>query len=86
MDCCTESWIVTNLYRNPLPKSSPLRFYKSAKDNFHFISIFYLFLYFIICFFLRFLQDHVHYGDLILRVLDCIVTISFGVYLVLWLF
>ena len=25
-------------------------------------------------------------GDLSLRVLDCIVTISFGVYLVLWLF
>jgi hypothetical protein len=29
---------------------------------------------------------HVHWGDLILRVLDGIVTISFGVYLVLWLF
>jgi hypothetical protein len=28
----------------------------------------------------------VHKGDLILRLLDCIVTISFGVYLVLWLF
>ena len=29
---------------------------------------------------------HAHYSDLILRVLECIVTISFGVYLVLWLF
>jgi len=29
---------------------------------------------------------YVHESDLILRVLDCIVTISFGVYLVLWLF
>ena len=28
----------------------------------------------------------VHYGDLIVSVLDCIVTILFGVYLVLWLF
>jgi hypothetical protein len=27
-----------------------------------------------------------HDGELILRVLDCIVTILFGVYLVLWLF
>ena len=27
---------------------------------------------------------HVHYGDRILRVLDCIVTISCGVYFVLW--
>jgi len=25
---------------------------------------------------------HVHYGDLILRALECIVTISFGVYLI----
>jgi hypothetical protein len=25
-------------------------------------------------------------GDLIMKVLDCIVTISFGVYLVMWLF
>ena len=29
---------------------------------------------------------HVHYGYLILRVLDCIVTVLFGVYLVLRLF
>jgi len=29
---------------------------------------------------------HKHYGDLILRVLDCIVTILFVVYLVLWFF
>ena len=28
----------------------------------------------------------INWGDFILRVLDCIVTISFGVYLVLWLF
>jgi len=27
-----------------------------------------------------------HYGNLILKVLDCIVTVLFGVYLVLWLF
>ena len=27
---------------------------------------------------------HRHYCDLILRVLDCIVTVSFGVCLVLW--
>ena len=31
-------------------------------------------------------QDTGSTGDLILRVLICIVTISFGVYLVLWLF
>ena len=31
-------------------------------------------------------KSTVKQGDLILRVLDCIVTISFGVYLVLWLF
>ena len=29
---------------------------------------------------------YVHEGDLILKVTECIVTISFGVYLVLWLF
>jgi hypothetical protein len=29
---------------------------------------------------------HEHYGDIILRVLGCIVRISFVVYLVLWLF
>ena len=30
-------------------------------------------------------STNAHYGDLILRVLDFIVTILFGVYLVLWL-
>jgi hypothetical protein len=28
----------------------------------------------------------VHYGDLIVKVTDCIVTVSFGVFLQLWLF
>ena len=31
-------------------------------------------------------KSSVHKGDHSLRVLDCIVTILFGVYLVLWLF
>ena len=35
---------------------------------------------------LRSLRTRVHIQVAILRVLDCIVTILFGVYLVLWLF
>ena len=28
---------------------------------------------------------HVHYGVFVLRVIDCVVTISFDTYLVMWL-
>jgi hypothetical protein len=31
-------------------------------------------------------KSTVHYGDIILRVLDCVVTVLYGVCLVLWLF
>ena len=78
MGCCTESWTVTNFQRNLLPKSSLLRCYKSAKDNFHFLSFFLsLFLYFLICFLLR---------VLFIRIMYIKVTLYWGYLTVLWLF